>query len=212
VRRSVILRSQDASAEEKAENSLDIGFYGRPFRGERVSGDATVVAKRKGLVFVAMIDVLGHGQEAFVLASHIKASLEGAWHEDVTDTMMSLHQDIKGSRGAAAGMAVVDEQAGELRYCGIGNTVLRRVGPRPTRLVSREGVIGQQMRTPQRQDLQLSPSDVVLLYTDGVSDRFEVDQYPQLLYESATSIARTVVRRFGKTHDDATCLALRYQP
>ncbi len=68
------------------------------------------------------------------------------------------------------------------------------------------------MRSPQQQNLNLGPSDVVLLYTDGVSDRFEVDQYPQLLYESAMSIARTVVQRFGKAHDDATCLALRYQP
>ncbi|UCH25383.1 MAG: SpoIIE family protein phosphatase [Trueperaceae bacterium] len=212
MRRSVILRSEDASAEKKAANPLDIGFYGRPFRGERVSGDATVVARREGLAFVAMIDVLGHGQEASVLASHIKAFLDRDWGANVTDTMMRLHQDIKGSRGAAAGLAVVDERAGELRYCGVGNTVLRRVGTRPTRLISREGVIGQQMRSPQQQNLNLGPSDVVLLYTDGVSDRFEVDQYPQLLYESAMSIARTVVQRFGKAHDDATCLALRYQP
>jgi hypothetical protein len=47
------------------------------------------------------------------------------------------------------------------------------------------------------------------MYSDGIRDRFNQEDYPQLRYQSAATIAQTVVDRFGKPHDDATCLALR---
>jgi serine phosphatase RsbU (regulator of sigma subunit) len=94
-------------------------------------------------------------------------------------------------------------------YAGIGNTVIRRFGSAETRLVSQDGVLGQNMRTPHQQSLQLEPGDLVLLYTDGVSDRFSTDDYPALDYHSVEEVSRNVVQRFGKSHDDAACVAVR---
>ena len=59
--------------------------------------------------------------------------------------------------------------------------------------------------------MTLSYGDVVLLYTDGVKDRFELGEYPQLLQHGAEAIAKTIVQRFGKDYDDASCIALRYE-
>ena len=59
--------------------------------------------------------------------------------------------------------------------------------------------------------MTLTPGDIVLLYTDGVKDRFQLQDYPQLLHHTAELIARTVIQRFGKDHDDASCIALRYE-
>jgi hypothetical protein len=59
--------------------------------------------------------------------------------------------------------------------------------------------------------MRLGRSDVLLLYTDGVRSSFKLDEYPQLQYESAATIARNVVERFGRSYDDATCIVLRYK-
>jgi serine/threonine protein phosphatase PrpC len=88
--------------------------------------------------------------------------------------------------------------------------VVRRFGKEETRLVSQEGVLGQNMRTPLPQTLQMEPGDVIVLYTDGVSDRFTSDDYPGVVRHAPKEVASNIVQRFGKDHDDAACIAVRY--
>ena len=163
-------------------------------------------------LFVAIIDVLGHGPEAHELTTVITTYLERYANTDVTGVMTRLHQHLQGTRGAVAGLCVIDTASGRIDYAGIGNTTLRRFGNTETRLVSRDGVLGQNMRTPLHQTLQLEPGELVVLYTDGVSDRFTVDDYPGILHHPAAEVAANIVQRFGKGHDDAGCIAVRYQP
>jgi serine/threonine protein phosphatase PrpC len=66
------------------------------------------------------------------------------------------------------------------------------------------------MRSLLPQALQLEPGDLVVLYTDGVSDRFTAEDYPSVLHHSAEEVARNIVQRFGKGHDDAACIAVRF--
>lgn len=178
---------------------------------ERVSGDTAFIRERDGLVFAAVVDVLGHGEEAHQLAVAIDEFLAAGWSADVVDTMERLHAHLAGSRGAGAGLCVVECDTGLLRYAGIGNTVLRRFGTKELRLASRPGIIGGSTRSPRDERMSLNISDVVLMYTDGVKDRFTLGEYPELLHHSAELISRNVVQRFGKDYDDATCIALRYE-
>jgi serine phosphatase RsbU (regulator of sigma subunit) len=62
----------------------------------------------------------------------------------------------------------------------------------------------------REQQMSLNPDDVLLLHTDGISERFENSEFPQLRYADAMSIARGIVNRFGKNYDDAGCIAVRY--
>ena len=87
---------------------------------------------------------------------------------------------------------------------------MRRFGKTETRFVSQDGVLGQNMRTPLHQTLQLEPGDLIVLYTDGVSDRFTSDDYPGVLRHTPQEAANNIVQRFGKDHDDAACIAVRY--
>ncbi len=195
----------------KALDSLDYAFFGRPCFGERFSGDTVIIEEREGLVFIAIIDVLGHGRDAYLVARKIEECLREIWSDDVVKTLHQLHSEIKGTRGAAAGLSVLNLETSELSYTGVGNTAIRVFGSRSMRLYSTEGIIGSHLRTPVEQKLQLNKSDIVLLYTDGIKDHFELNNYPQLLYESAQTISRNMVRRFDKQYDDATCIALRYR-
>jgi serine/threonine protein phosphatase PrpC len=51
---------------------------------------------------------------------------------------------------------------------------------------------------------------MVVLYTDGVSDRFTSDDYPGVLHHAPQEVASNIVQRFGKDYDDAACIAVRY--
>jgi negative regulator of sigma-B (phosphoserine phosphatase) len=189
---------------------IDVASFARPFLGERVSGDTVVIEHRDEILFLAIVDALGHGPQANAVADRAERFLRNDWSSDVLDTMHRLHSELKGTIGAAAGLCVVDSVTRDLRYTAIGNTVLRTFGSQATRLISTDGIIGDRFRTPAVQSAPLNETGTVLLYTDGVSDRFDLAQYPQLIYHSASAIARKIVERFGKPYDDATCMAMRY--
>jgi hypothetical protein len=93
----------------------------------------------------------------------------------------------------------------------VGNTRIRRFGSAETRLISRDGTVGCHMPTPREAQVQLEAGDLVIMTTDGVKEHFVVEDYPGLLGDRPDVAARLVVQRFGKEHDDATCVALRYR-
>ena len=192
--------------QERLEHSSLV----RPCKGEWVSGDAAVIRPLEQGLFAAIVDVLGHGPEAHQLAQVIEAYLTRYGASDVSRLLGSLHQHLKGTRGAAVGLCAIDAAAGRVDFVGTGNTSIRRFGRTETRLVSQDGVLGQNMRTPRPQTIQLEPGDLVVLYTDGVSDRFTPEDYPGLLLHAPKDVANNIVQRFGKDHDDAACIAVRY--
>jgi hypothetical protein len=57
--------------------------------------------------------------------------------------------------------------------------------------------------------LNLKAADVVVLFSDGVTSRFGLENYPSLGLDPASTIALNVVRRFGKGLDDASCAVIR---
>lgn len=191
-------------------DDIQYASYGRPCFGELVSGDVAVLRTSQDHVFIAMVDVLGHGKDAYALAVDIRAYLESAWQADVLTTLLQLHEHIGGSIGAAASLAVLNTASGELRHVGVGNTVMRKFGRHPARLTPTAGIVGGHMRRPREQRTRFGHGDVLIGYSDGVSDHFELDDYRQLTYESPHTVVRRIVDRFGKQFDDATCLAVRY--
>jgi hypothetical protein len=190
---------------------FDYSSFVRPCPGERMSGDAVFVDQRNGTVFLAIVDVLGHGNEAHAVAQHAKTFLKAHWKADISQTLLALHEEIKGTRGAVVGLCAVDLEDGCLRYVGIGNTAIRKLGRKMERFQSSAGTVGRDIRMPAEQLFQLRVGDVLLLYTDGVQDRFELKDYPDIMTDDTWTIARQVVRKFGKQFDDAACLAARIE-
>jgi serine phosphatase RsbU (regulator of sigma subunit) len=195
-----------------SEPTTEQGVFLRPCQGEIVTGDTALSVRQSDGLFLAIADVLGHGPEAHAVAERIAAFLREHAGPDLTGLMGRLHHHLRGTLGAAVGLGFMDGDTGRLRYVGLGNTRLRRFGSAETRLISSDGTVGGQMRGLREEHLQLASGDVLLLTTDGVREHFGLDDYPGLLGDSAVVVARLVVQHFGKDHDDATCLAVRYRP
>jgi negative regulator of sigma-B (phosphoserine phosphatase) len=184
----------------------------RPCRGERASGDIAVVIERQGYLMLAVIDALGHGYEASRVAYSAGRLLTGMGQDDPAQIVAALHEELRGSIGAAAGVATFLPETGDLRFCGVGNVVARLFGSRESRLSGNPGLLGDTLRSQVSQRVRLAAGDVFTLYSDGIRDRFELSDYPQLQYQAAATVAKTLLERFGKSHDDASCVVLRYSP
>ena len=183
----------------------------RPCPGYQVGGDTALIQEHDEGIFLAIVDVLGHGLQAHDLARNIEGFLLTHASANVVGLMNDLHAHILGSRGACAGLCYIESATGLVRYTGIGDTVFRRFGEDSGHLPSWDGIIGHHMRSPREEQVSLGRDDVLVLYTDGVQDRFTLNDYPQLLHDDAQTIAVTIVERFGRDYDDAACLALRYR-
>lgn len=182
----------------------------RPCFGEVVSGDLAIIQPLPNGWFLGIMDVLGHGSAAHEVAKSLAVFLQDHSSEDVVQCMEELHQLLKGTRGAAVGLGFLHRDTGKLLYAGTGNTTLRKFGQREVRLISRAGVVGQNLPTPYVQEMPLEDGDLLVLHTDGIRSNFALTDYPQLVSDDPARIARTIVDHFGKDHDDATCLVLRY--
>jgi phosphoserine phosphatase RsbX len=195
------------------QDRIETGEYVRPCDGEMLSGDAVVVHRDDDGVFVAVIDALGHGPNANKLSTRLSGVLT-KWLSWVSTpnpdgALAVLHESARGTRGAAAAVAWLNSRTLEGSVAGIGNVRCRLFGSVARTVEFREGVLGSRMRPTTPTSFVMQPADVLLLFSDGVTGRFGVNEYPSLTLDRASAIASNIVRRFGKGIDDASCAVMR---
>lgn len=195
------------------EGRIESGTYVRPCDGETLSGDVVLVQSQGDGLFAAVIDALGHGPDAHRLGVQLITALS-RWLPEVTPpapegAIAVLHESARGTRGAAAAVAWLDTKTLQGWVAGVGNVRCRLFGAVTRTFEFGEGVLGQRVRTPRPVSFVLQPTEVVILFSDGVAGRFRRDDYPSLGLDPAPAIAFNVVRRFGKGMDDASCAVMR---
>lgn len=191
--------------------SIDFGMCYRAMLGpESECGDITVLKQYDNQCFFALIDVLGHGAEARKIAILAERYLEENYKRNLIDVINGLDQHLKGTRGAVVALCHLEILTGELTYIGIGNITVRIFGGKTIRLTPKGGIIGYRITTPRSINLKLHPEDIVLMYSDGVKEHFDIIECAALLKEEAQDIADGILKQFGKKNDDASCIVLKY--
>ena len=190
--------------------TFEIGHSVRTADGFAVGGDAVVARAVGDRIVLAVIDVLGHGPEAHALASKVETLLAESECNDSVSVIGVIDEALSGSIGAAAAVASLQTDSGFGVHVGVGNTVGRIFGRGERRLVSVDGIIGHAHGSFRPTEFWLGAGDVLVLHTDGISSRFAATEYPQLPTEDVQVIARELIRRFGKTYDDAACIVARW--
>ncbi|CAM3859821.1 SpoIIE family protein phosphatase [Roseateles saccharophilus] len=193
---------------------MSCGRETRPCLGQPISGDAIVFRQiTSGQLLVAMIDASGHGPRANDLVMRLVALVEGHPRPDIVPLLEALHQACRNTAGAAAGVARIDPVAHLLRYAGVGNVRAHLLGPgsgeRAWAGVSRNGVLGDRFPTPFVQQVRLSPGQVLLLCSDGVSESLGGFRGGLPGTSDAPALAHQVVSQCGQALDDAACAVVR---
>jgi len=173
-------------------------------------GDTGVINAFEGERFLALVDALGHGPSAHTVAVLAEQYLERNFRERLVVILEGLHECLRGTGGAVAACCRLDLATGELRYAGVGNITVRVLGPRASRFVVREGILGYAISSPREEAARLFPGDVLVMHSDGIQEHVAAWECDELLTGAAETIAKNLVRRFGKENDDASCIVLRY--
>jgi hypothetical protein len=181
----------------------------RPMTGETICGDAYAVRDARGRRQVMLCDGLGHGPLAALAAEAAVAAFHSAPPSSPKDVVAYLHERLASTRGAVVGVAELDSEAEEIRYAGIGNISAVVCGRSRRVMVSMPGIVGQQKRDVREFDYPLPPDSVVVLHSDGLTDRWNLDDYPGLAGHTPIVIAATLMRDAGKRRDDAAVLVAR---
>lgn len=178
---------------------------------ELVNGDTGFISFEKDHLFIGLVDGAGHGPEANTIAQASREFLEKNKDAELPSLMNALHENLKGTRGGVAIIGKLDFESLQFRFVGIGNIFLRKFGNSSTRAVTQGGVIGYNIRTPHEKLMQFSVGDVLVMHTDGITSRFDVNDYPEILYDDAKTIANNLIKKFGNINDDATCIVVRFK-
>ena len=191
--------------------TIESGSFVRPYPGYRVSGDAVFMKSHDKGIFVCIIDAMGHGNNAALMARQVLDYLEIHWTIDIESCLQKLNEAMRGSLGAAVGMAFINSDQQNVITATIGNTKFRVIGETSAWGISSDGVLGQYKRSIKLSRLNFHRGDIILLYSDGVSSFFPMNEYPgRIKTDDCELISRNIIHQFGKAHDDASCIALRY--
>lgn len=188
---------------------IDIAGATRPRPDQAVGGDWTYINQHDDAVWLACIDVLGHGVSAYEVTVKLSRHFEYLEQFSLLCLMTELNDLLRGGLGAAISLCYIDLNSGLMDYVGIGNVATRKLSPTSTTLVSRDGVVGEMKAQPQLQQVQLAIGDIYLLHTDGVKTRFDISQYRHIISDSASRASNHILQNFAKHHDDAGCIVIK---
>jgi hypothetical protein len=189
----------------------EVGVLGRPYPGERVSGDHAGWVWTEEALVVGVADGLGHGPEARLAADLAVEALSAHAHLSPEALLARCDTQLRGTRGAALGVVRWERRGGRLEHACLGNitTLLCRPG-QVEPLPCTPGALGLPSRTPRASPYtsQLLPGGLLVLHTDGLSTRTTVEDLV-LLRRHPLVVAHALLRRYGKEHDDALVLVAR---
>jgi serine/threonine protein phosphatase PrpC len=197
-----------------ASAAIDWGHASLMMPGETRSGDRCVIAVADGTALMAVIDGLGHGEEAAAAANAAAQVLETSPNDSLRTLFDRCHAQLRATRGVAMTVARFESHGRTLDWLGTGNiktVLLRRAthGFTCMDLLTYSGVVGARLTKSPASNIQVMPGDVLILATDGIDRKFiesiRYDEPPQTqaerllaAFRSPTDDALVLVARLGR--------------
>ena len=217
---------------------LDIGVATRSHPKMHVNGDAFVLKRWDDSLLVGVIDGLGHGQFAHKASQQARHYIEKHPGQNLNDMFLNVQRCCRATRGVVMALARFDfglnslkqgneafqnqmpgngmkmvqntESAIRMRFASIGNIEARtRMDQKPCNFIVRRGIIGRNSPKPVITDHQWNPDNVMVMHSDGLSSRWQWNDFPHLFDKSASMTAQGLIRALEKDNDDATVVVVK---
>lgn len=206
---TVILARIGKAAARPQRALFEVGGVATPFPGEAVCGDAWRVVCDGPCAAVLVADGLGHGPDAAEASAVAVHAFARQPFRDARDLFQAMHREMRSTRGAAVAMVqlTVDH---DVLFWGAGNIagrLLNAVGDRS--LISQSGTVGVQMRTLQEQRLAWPLHGVLVLHSDGLKTRWNLQDTPALVRHHPGVIAGWLWRQHRRGTDDACVVVVK---
>jgi anti-sigma regulatory factor (Ser/Thr protein kinase) len=190
--------------------SCDLGVVCLPIPSETVCGDAWTVKVDGDQVTVLVADGLGHGPLAAIASEAATMVVVKQKTVAAGAILQETHRALQGTRGAAVAVARLDSGSGNLTFAGVGNIAgcIRDRGA-SRHLISHNGIVGSNLRKVQEFVSPWPSHALLVMHSDGLGTRWNLDQYPGLEVLYPALIAAILYRDFSRRHDDVTVLVYR---
>jgi anti-sigma regulatory factor (Ser/Thr protein kinase)/serine/threonine protein phosphatase PrpC len=197
------------SSNEKNENTkntdMKFGILSRPFKGEKSNGDNVFLKEFDKKIMIAVIDGLGHGFGAEEASQKTVECLDKNYFRDLDYIINQIKADIRKTRGVVMSIALIDHRKKLLNYVGIGNVTTRIYkSPEDIRPVNNNGMIRATVPRFRISQYPWSNENIIVMTTDGVSEKNDPDKYPDLINKHPMVIAGVLFRDYARYTDDAT--------
>ncbi|WP_049982126.1 ATP-binding protein [Halorubrum sp. BV1] len=194
--------------ETTKPNPASIGAASRAISTEQVNGDAFIAKTWNDKTLVGVIDGLGHGSRAHKAATTARSYVESHVERPLASIFRGADRACKGTRGVVMALAKFDWREHTLTFANIGNINVKLSGPEWTGLIVRRGVVGGNNPGASVVTREWDPGFTMVLYSDGISTRWDWDDIRDGGDDPAGAIANRLLKQYGKSEDDATALVV----
>jgi anti-sigma regulatory factor (Ser/Thr protein kinase) len=195
---------------ESESQSYDIGAIRVPITGETLCGDAWSAVFSEGRSVYVMADGLGHGPIAAEASEEAVRVFQNNPQHSPDRILSEIHMALGKTRGAAVSVAEILHEKQVVNYAGAGNIVAAVCSKGKTKsMVSMNGTVGHQMGKIQQFAYPWETNSALIMHSDGLGTRWNVEQYPGLTSRHPALLAGVLFRDFCRKRDDATILVSR---
>ena len=194
-----------SSRSGKEPALIEVGAVSEPIVGEKVCGDGWGSRPLRGAMLMLVVDGLGHGVLAHEAAQEAKRVLAETRSVEPHNIVHDVHAALKKTRGAAMAIAKLDLDNRVLKFAGVGNISASIVSAGSSRgLPSHNGTLGQVASRVQEFTYPWNAEDVLIMHSDGLATRWNLQQYPGIWSKHPSIIAAILHRDFSRHRDDVT--------
>ena len=191
--------------------TLTVGAVCLPLDGEEACGDAWAVHQTAERSLVMVADGLGHGADAATAAAQAVRTFHAHVEHGVGELVAVLDAALRPTRGAAVAIAEILSRRGVVNYAGLGNIAGRIYeGEAVRRLATTEGTAGTGTRKTHQYTYPWPPDGLLLMHSDGLAGRWDLDGYPGLRSRHPSLIAGVLLRDHRRQRDDVTVVAVTH--
>jgi anti-sigma regulatory factor (Ser/Thr protein kinase) len=183
-----------------------------PARGETECGDGWHLRQSGDRLAAIVVDGLGHGPLAAAAATSAVTAFGERWFETPSAYLEAADAAMRSTRGGAVAIAQIDLRSTQLHYAGVGNIAGRiesSAGDKPQSMISHGGIAGVKLPKVRQFDYAWRDRDVLVMHSDGLSERWRLGDYPGLMRADVALIAGILYRDANRRRDDATVLVAR---
>ena len=192
---------------------IEWGVASLALAGEVESGDRHVVKTFPHGALLAVMDGLGHGEQAAAAANRAVKVLQTADTESIVSLLKRCHERLRSTRGVVMSVAAFNAVDETMTWIGVGNVegVLLRadptVVPGQKSLVSRNGVVGSRLPLLEAAIVPVMRGDTLIFATDGIGSEFTQHL---ALGDGPQQLADKILAQYATRTDDALVLVARY--
>lgn len=206
----VLGRLYNRQHEPRPRTRFVVGAVSLPVDGETACGDGWLVRRDGDSLRVLVFDGLGHGPEA-AAASDAAIELAQRYPNDRPEALLQrFHHGLRHTRGGAGLVCDLFAAGGTLRLAGVGNIIGTVVHDQQARtLLSHNGTLGHIATRFQEFTHPWSRDDLLVIYSDGLTSRWDLSRYPGLIHRDPAVVAAILWRDFTRGRDDTTVVVVR---